>query len=50
MTCQHHWLIEAPHAVSMLTGTCKLCGATREFPAFQPDNKKNFNLADRKRK
>lgn len=28
--CIHHWLIQAPHG-EMSLGTCKLCGATREF-------------------
>ena len=29
--CRHHWLIECPHGPTSL-GTCKLCGAQKEFP------------------
>jgi hypothetical protein len=28
--CRHHWLIESPHGPTSL-GTCKLCGAQKEF-------------------
>lgn len=28
--CRHHWLIESPQGATSW-GTCKLCGARREF-------------------
>lgn len=28
--CTHHWMLEAPKS-PYTTGTCKLCGATKEF-------------------
>ena len=28
--CRHHWLIESPHGATSM-GTCKLCGAEKEF-------------------
>jgi len=28
--CRHHWLIESPHGATSM-GSCKLCGAQREF-------------------
>ena len=31
MGCQHHWLIDPPNGPTA-TGTCRLCGETREFP------------------
>jgi hypothetical protein len=35
MTCQHHWLLEAPqHLTGDTEGVCKLCGEQR---TFQPD-------------
>jgi hypothetical protein len=29
--CRHHWRIASPNG-AMSVGTCKLCGAQREFP------------------
>ena len=40
MTCPHYWLIE-PVAGPTSQGTCRLCGAAKEFPnipAFMYNN------------
>lgn len=29
-SCAHHWIIETPNG-PVSTGTCKKCGATKEF-------------------
>jgi len=34
--CQHHWLIESPQGATSW-GTCKHCGARREFSNAAPD-------------
>lgn len=34
--CAHHWLIESPNGETS-RGTCKLCGATKEFPNSAED-------------
>lgn len=31
--CTHRWLLESPHGPPTVSGTCKLCGATRSFKA-----------------
>ena len=28
--CQHHWMLESPSG-RVLTGFCKMCGASRQF-------------------
>ena len=30
--CTHHWVLSSPDA-DIVRGKCKLCGATREYPA-----------------
>jgi len=34
--CRHHWLIESPQGATSW-GTCKICGAQREFINSAPD-------------
>lgn len=31
-TCVHHWVLARPEE-EVIRGRCKLCGATREYPA-----------------
>ncbi|MFC1848104.1 hypothetical protein ACFLXV_02180 [Chloroflexota bacterium] len=33
--CQHHWVIESPNGPTS-TGSCKHCGAVKEFDNFTP--------------
>lgn len=30
-TCVHHWIVELPNGPTS-AGTCRLCGAVRDFP------------------
>jgi hypothetical protein len=39
ISCTHHWLIEPANGHNKLTGTCKKCGADRDFLASSEDNK-----------
>ena len=34
-SCSHHWIIESPNG-PMSWGTCKYCGARREFNNYMP--------------
>jgi len=35
MTCIHRWLVESPNGSHMLPATCKKCGDTKAFPAYE---------------
>lgn len=30
--CRHWWLLESAHGTPTVRGTCKFCGAVRDFP------------------
>lgn len=36
-TCIHRWRIESPNGTPIVSGTCKHCGAVREFRASEGD-------------
>jgi hypothetical protein len=33
MKCAHRWVIETPAGTTMVSGYCRVCGATRQFRA-----------------
>lgn len=36
--CVHHWIVEPPHGREWNRGTCEVCGKTRRFPAWLPED------------
>jgi hypothetical protein len=36
VACRHHWILGQPHE-GFVRGTCKVCGAERQYQAFLDD-------------
>ena len=37
--CKHHWKLESPNGKEMIQGYCRYCGAVKEFPASETENR-----------
>ena len=37
--CTHYWKLESPNGKEMIQGYCRYCGAVKEFPASETENR-----------
>lgn len=44
-SCRHHWLLSEPRR-GVVSGVCKLCRATRKYPARLEDTDRYYDYQD----